>query len=186
MNHKPIVFTSVCVDCIMGMVEDMFSMLGESRDSIEREIKSFAQREISKALEDGLPAPVLGNSIMREIHNISGCRDPYLDFKKRELEYAREIFSRITDNVGDDLRSGAAISVLGNSLDFFTSPDEVLFSLPDVIKNGVDFFHDELKRLEHFLLEKPGLVLFFQTIQVRYFLIFLYTDISRKGLNALS
>jgi uncharacterized protein with ATP-grasp and redox domains len=150
-----------CRECILGMIQDAFAMMETADDALIQHVTSFAEDILAEAFEKGWSSPVTANKILREQKRLLGVDDPYTSFKKRELRHARKVFSQVETLVGRDLRSRIALSVLGNSLDFFTNPDGALQSLPDIMKKGISFDYDDIDRLERFLLIKPGSVLFF-------------------------
>jgi uncharacterized protein with ATP-grasp and redox domains len=150
-----------CRECILGMIQDAFSMMETADASLMQRVTSFAEGILTEAFEKHWSSPVTANKILREQKRLSGVNDPYEFFKERELQQARKVFSQVEALAGRDLRSRIALSVLGNSLDFFTNAEEILGSLPDVMKRGISFDYDDIHRLERFLLAKPGSVLFF-------------------------
>jgi len=59
-----------------------------------------------------------------------------------------------------DLKSLVSLAVLGNSLDFFKDANQALAGIPDLVQKGVSFFHDDIGRIEGFLVRKPPLILY--------------------------
>ena len=150
-----------CRNCILGMIRDSFSMMESPDAALMQQVMSSAEGILSEAFKRGWSSPVAANKILQQVRHHSGVIDPYASFKKRELSQARKIFSKVESYAGHDLRSRVVLSVLGNSLDFFTNPDEALLSLPDVLDKGISFYHDDIHQLEQFLLKKPKQILFF-------------------------
>lgn len=150
-----------CRNCIMGMVQDSLSMAGVMDRTVTERIERFAENIFIEAYQHKWSSPVTANKILAELERLSGDADPYESFKKRELQQARDIYSQAEAHVRPGLRSRIALSVLGNSLDFFTDPDEVLKTLPAVMNRGISFYHDDVDRLEAFLFSRPERVLFF-------------------------
>ncbi len=145
----------------MGMVKDVIAMTNEGAGSSEEDVYSLAEGILDESLENQCSSPAAANRIIREIKQLTGVSDPYFLFKKRELRQAREIYDTMEGVMGEDLRSRAALAVLGNSLDFFIHPEKSLSSLPETIEAGITFYYDDISRLEHFLSSNPGLVLYF-------------------------
>ncbi len=127
---------------------------------LKSEARSVALEIFEHAKNAGLNSPEVGNLILRKITQLSGSSDPYTRVKDQEMALAREIFSRIKDHIKPDLRSRISLAVLGNCLDFFKDPEEVLSEIPDQIERGLSFFYDDVDRLEHFLSKNPELVLY--------------------------
>jgi damage-control phosphatase, subfamily I len=126
---------------------------------------SQAEKRAGEIIEEskgkGLTSPAIANKIFKEVTRLTGVPDPYVDFKAKEMEVARAIFSRIESQIGSTLRSRIALSVLGNSLDFFENPEEALAQIPGHLERGLDFYLDDIDRLDAFLSKRPGVVLFF-------------------------
>jgi uncharacterized protein with ATP-grasp and redox domains len=159
--NNPIHIWPECPECIMGMVKDVIAMTSGEAGSYGESIHSLTERILDESLENQCSAPATANRIIREFKRLSGISDPYFQFKKRELKQAREIYARMEGVMGEDLRSCASLAVLGNSLDFFIDPEKSLSSLPEVIEAGINFYYDDISRLEQFLSSNPGLVLYF-------------------------
>jgi len=122
--------------------------------------ESLAQKILADAESVHLSSCQIANRILREIHRLTGVADPYSRFKAREMVKAREILLLLKDDVGEDLRSRVNLALLGNSLDFFTNPEETLAQIPARFRNGISLFRDDVDRLEDFLEGNPGLVLY--------------------------
>jgi uncharacterized protein with ATP-grasp and redox domains len=150
-----------CHDCILGIVRDSFSMMEKADPSLMPQVMSIAGNILTNAFEKGWSSPVAANKILREVRQLSGVTDPYESFKKKEIDLARKIFSQAKLLSGPDLRSRIVLSVLGNSLDFFTNPEEALLSLPNILQRGITFYHDDIDRFEQFIVKRPKNVLFF-------------------------
>ena len=159
--NKPIHIWPECPECIMGMVKDVIALTNGGSGSSGEDIHSLAEGILDESLENQCSSPAAANRIIREIRRLSGISDPYFLFKKRELKQAREIYASMEGVIGEDLRSCAALAVLGNSLDYFTHPEKTLSSLPEMIEAGITFYYDDISRLERFLSSNPGLVLYF-------------------------
>lgn len=150
-----------CRTCILGMIQDALDTLQENDPAIEQEIARYADGIFQKSYQEGWSSPVTANKILRKVKRLTGVADPYASFKKKEVKQAKQIFAQIQKSATGDLRSSVVLSVLGNSLDFFTDPDKVLLELPDTLQKGVDFYYDDIDRLDRFLSNSPETVLFF-------------------------
>jgi len=149
-----------CVDCLMGLAHQAATQVAEGNADFVSEAEGLAREILSDAGRKGMTSPEAANCILREIERRSGVSDPYAGFKTREMARARRVFLKLGEHVGGDLRSRVSLAVLGNSLDFFTDPDEALSDIQDQIKRGVSFFHDDIGKLESFLSNGPPLVLY--------------------------
>lgn len=128
------------------------------------ELATKAEANAQKILRDvkdmGLSSPQIANRIIREVQHLTGVSDPYAEFKAQEMAQAQRIFSQVKDYVRSDLRSRVSLAILGNSLDFFKNPEEALAEIPKQMRDGLSVFYDDVDRLESFLGEDPGLVLY--------------------------
>ena len=144
-----------CADCLMDLAQQAALMAGPHDNRLLADSKTAARSIIADAEQRGLTSPETANKILREIKRRSGASDLYAQFKAREMAQAKKIYSELRKNMGDDLHSRIKLAVLGNSLDFFTNAQEVLAEIPDQIRRGLSFFHDDIARLESFLSNGP-------------------------------
>lgn len=149
-----------CVDCLMDLTQQAATQVAGQDTRFRTEAEAVAREILIDAERRGMTAPEEANRILREIKRRSGVSDPYAQFKAEEMAQANRVFSQLERYVGDDLRSRMSLAVLGNSLDFFMDPDEALSHIPDQTQKGVSFFHNDVARLESFLSQDPGLVLY--------------------------
>jgi uncharacterized protein with ATP-grasp and redox domains len=149
-----------CSECLIQLSRDAAVMAGGDKSGLPLRPEATARRILEEAGKRGLTSPAVGNMILREIREISGVWDPYAVFKTREMDAAKAVSSRIEADLGEDLRSRAGLAALGNSLDFFKSPEEALVEIPEQLRRGIDFFRDDTERLETFLAGHPALVLY--------------------------
>ena len=127
--------------------------LAEKTESAARKILAEAEKNVTSS-------PQVANRILREIRRLSGVEDPFAEFKAREMDQARKIFSQLKTPVGDDLHSCVSLALLGNTLDFFINSEQVLADLPLQFLNEISYFQDDTDQLEAVLREKPAKVLY--------------------------
>jgi uncharacterized protein with ATP-grasp and redox domains len=148
------------VDCLKNLALSSAALA----DSMDKHLQTQAEALARHILEDpetaGLSSPQIANGILREIKRLSGVSDPYARFKIREMDQARKIFAELRGYVGADLRSLIGLAVLGNTVDFFKDPKDAFAELPDQIQRGLSFYADDIDRLEAFLANRPGLILY--------------------------
>lgn len=161
MDGAPIAIFPECRDCILGLVAGVAGMLQQSGISLEPGMQARCERIIADAYVRGWTSPETANRIIREIRSVSGVDDPYQRFKRDEMQQARHVFGQMENRISPDLRSKAAVAVLGNSLDFFTSPQAVLKSLPAALERDFSFYRDDIFRLEERLDAGIRRVLYF-------------------------
>ncbi|UCH07975.1 MAG: DUF89 family protein [Deltaproteobacteria bacterium] len=149
-----------CSDCLMGLARQAAAQARGDDSSFLLQTEAVAREILAEAEQKGLTSPDVGNRILREVRIRSGVSDPYVEFKAREMAQARKILSHMKGTLSDDLRSCVNLAALGNSIDFFTDPEQTLSEIPNQIQKGAFFFHDDIDRLEGFLSASPGLVLY--------------------------
>jgi len=151
-----------CGDCLRGLAGSAVRLaLGAEGAPRAAEMEKRALDLLHRGLALGQASPVIANRMLREIARISGTRDPYAAFKEQELERARSVFSAVAPDVRPgDLRSCLSLAVLGNTLDFFRDPGEVLEEIPGLLRAGLRFDRDDIDLLERFLAERPRRILY--------------------------
>ncbi|MCD6294724.1 MAG: hypothetical protein J7M20_07325, partial [Deltaproteobacteria bacterium] len=135
-------------------------MVGGKALTFQEYIRSETKKILTDAEKNGCSSPETANEILRVIRGVSGVADPYETVKVKEMAQAELIFSDVKDQVGGDLRSSANLAVLGNSIDFFRSTDDALACVSEQAGNELDYFHDDLNRLQDFLVKDPALILY--------------------------
>jgi uncharacterized protein with ATP-grasp and redox domains len=150
-----------CVDCLMSLAKSSIALAGADDADIIKKAEAVTREILEDASDNRLSSPQLAGKILREIKRLTGVADPYKRFKAQEMALARKIFSKISSNSLNDLRSCVNLAILGNSLDFFKNPAEALAEIPTQLDTGVSYFYDDIDRLAAFIKKKPGRVLYF-------------------------
>lgn len=158
---EPLKAVPDCVDCLTNLARESVSIAVGQNSSMIREAESAASDILSMAENSPLSSPEIANRIFREIKRISRVSDPYLDFKSRELVQARNVYSRLKRHVQKDLRTLASLAALGNSFDFFRTPENAIAQISQQLEAGISFAYDHLDLLAKVLDGGPGLVLYF-------------------------
>ena len=149
-----------CIDCLSSLARDIVTLAATDNPEIAEKAEHIAHGIFEDAGNNHASSPQIANRIYREIRQITSIDDPFEDFKTREMAHARKIFLHLKDQVADNLRSRAILAALGNSLDFFKNPDQILTEIPDQFNRGVSFFYDDLDKLEEYLSKTPQRVLY--------------------------
>ena len=157
---KPLDPIPQCVDCLKSMARDVVQLIDPSDPMILEKAERISYDIIQDAKGNKSSSPKIANRILREIRDLTCVDDPYADFKSREMELARNLFSQIKDDIPRDLRARAGLAALGNSFDFFRDPARALANIPIQIRSGVSFHQDHLDRLEAFLANNPQRLLY--------------------------
>jgi damage-control phosphatase, subfamily I len=150
-----------CIDCIMSLAKDVAALADPADAGLIADAESISRNVLAEAAHNEWSSPQIANRILRELRQITGIDDPYRDFKAREMDQARKVFSQLQDRVRWDLKSRVKFAVLGNSLDFFNNPVQALADIPHQFSNGIAFYRDDLAQLEQFLANSPQRILYF-------------------------
>ncbi len=172
-----------CGDCLRELASNAVRLaMGDGESIPAAETEKRALELLEQGLGRGLTSPVIANGMLREIALSSGTRDPYAEFKEKELDRARSVFASIAGDIGQDLRSCISLAVLGNTLDFFRDPEVVLEEIPALLCAGIRFQRDDIDRLARFLDERPRRLLYLtdNTGEI-YFDLPLYEALSRRS-----
>jgi len=149
-----------CTDCLAKLSEDVTRMVGGKAIARQKEIRSGTKRILAEAEKKGWTSPETANEILRLIRGVSGVADPFNSVKRAEMAQAKSVFEAVKDQVGTDLRSLANLALLGNSFDFFRSAADAMAGVSEQVGNEWVYFHDDLDRLQDFLVKEPGSVLY--------------------------
>jgi uncharacterized protein with ATP-grasp and redox domains len=157
---EPLKLIPQCIDCLLSLTKSATLMAAPDNTRLVEKTEAAARKILADAEINVTSSPQVANRILREIRRLSGVEDPFAEFKAREMDQARKIFSQLKTPVGDDLHSCVSLALLGNTLDFFINSEQVLADLPSQFLNGISYFQDDTDQLEAVLREKPAKVLY--------------------------
>lgn len=150
-----------CAECLLRLAETASRLaVGAGADRGMDRIAAAARAIVEKGVEKGLASPVIANAMLAEISRLSGTPDPYRAFKKVEMDRAKLASSGLIPGAVSDPRSAVSMAVIGNTLDFFQNPDQVLGEVPQLLREGVAFAWDDIDRMDAFLSESAKRVLY--------------------------
>ena len=149
-----------CIDCLQSLAKNTALLAADGRPGLVEKSERAARKILADAEINPTSSPQIANRILREIRRLSGVDDPFAEFKAREMEQVRELFSQIEGTVGETLRSRVSLAALGNNLDFFINPEQALAEIPQQFLNETAFFRDDIDQLEACLRETPATVLY--------------------------
>ena len=157
---EPLKLIPQCIDCLLSLTKSATLMAAPDNTSLAEKTEAAARKILAEAEKNVTSSPQVANRILREIRRLSGVEDPFAEFKAREMDQARKIFSQLKTPIGDDLHSCVSLALLGNTLDFFINSEQVLADLPLQFLNEISYFQDDTDQLEAVLREKPAKVLY--------------------------
>jgi uncharacterized protein with ATP-grasp and redox domains len=149
-----------CIDCLQSLAKNTILLAADNKPGLVEKSERAARQILADAKVHPISSPEIANRIIREVRRLTGVADPYIEFKAREMEQARKLFSQLKANVGKTLRSRVSLAALGNNLDFFISPERALAAIPQQFFNEISFFRDDIDKLEASLRKTPGTVLY--------------------------
>jgi len=149
-----------CIDCLLTLAKDTALLATDGNPGLVEKSERAARQILAEAEVNPTSSPEIANRIMREVRRLTGVSDPYIEFKAREMEQARKLFAQLKAKVGETLRSRVSLATLGNTLDFFISPEQALAGIPPQFPGEIPFFRDDIDQLEAWLGKTPGLVLY--------------------------
>ena len=149
-----------CLDCLYGLTDAAAGFAAGDDEALRQEATAAGRRILAENQDSGLTSPEAANLVIREIKRLTGAVDPYRNFKDQERVTAARAFDRARQLLGDSLPDRVALAALGNSLDFFMSPEESLAQVEQRAREGLAFQTDDIGRLGLALEAGPGLVLY--------------------------
>ena len=149
-----------CRDCLDKLGREAAELAAGDDPQLRERARDAAREVLGAVMDSGLSSPEIANRVLAEIARLTGDHDPYYELKRRETALALKAFGRVRPLLGDDLRSLVSLAALGNSLDFFMPPEEALAEIQGVTGRGVDFFRDDIARLDQALAAGPELALY--------------------------
>lgn len=149
-----------CRDCLLDLAHTAAQMTaGRDRPTMSRAEES-ARKALEAAEGAGLTSPEAANRMLRKIREITGVYDPYAEYKIKEMAQAQAAFQKVSRRFDRSLASCLRLAVLGNSLDFFRTPDEAWGDMDDLIDAGITLYHDDTANMEVCLARRPELILY--------------------------
>jgi uncharacterized protein with ATP-grasp and redox domains len=149
-----------CIDCLLKLAKNTVLLATDDNPGLVEKSDRAARQILADAEVNPTSSPEIANRIIREVRRLTGVPDPYIEFKAREMEQARKLFSQLKANGGETLRSRVSLATLGNTLDFFINPEQALAGIPPQSLNEIPFFRDDIDQLEACLRKAPSMVLY--------------------------
>ena len=148
-----------CRDCLLALAESAAEMTAAAPD-LRRTAVEEGRTIIEASLRRDVTSPELANEVMRAMRRVTGVDDPYLEYKLREMDRAKQEAAGFSDAEDLDLKTCLALAALGNSLDFFRPAEAALSGAAEKIAGDFAFQHDDSEKLAGFLIRRPGLILY--------------------------
>lgn len=126
-----------CFNCISRLIE-VASELSTANADIRKSARQEAIHILEREYNDNVVPANISTNILRALKAITGNPDPFIEVKRREIDFARKVASQI--HPPQNLRSMVEFSALGNTLDFFKEPESLL----EMVDGFPGFSHDDV------------------------------------------
>jgi uncharacterized protein with ATP-grasp and redox domains len=137
-----------CYQCLSNLVVQAVEMATE-----DEQLREQAKQEGLKALEEDFSYDAVSIVVASRIHSIiktiTQNPDPYRMMKNAEIEMARELYFKLRESFDNSFRDLLELAVLGNTLDFFRSIEEIKNDMNS--RRHVEFTIDDSGRFEMLL-----------------------------------
>jgi len=155
---------SDCKPCLRRLVYQAAGLA-----TSDEELRAEAIQEGLRIVDENFSYDVTTISIATEIHRavkeITKNPDPYRSMKDEEIKVSRELIKEISSAYPQDFKGYLALSVLGNTIDFFRDLHSIREDIGERLKFAVDDserFENKLQRATKilFLADNAGEVFF--------------------------
>jgi damage-control phosphatase, subfamily I len=152
---RPMHLQKECRACLTRLV-DLTVKLATDDPHLRAAAREAALAIIDRDFAPGAIPALIANRFHPEIKRITGNADPFLSHKEDETAFLEGYFRAMAPHFADDLESLLKLAVLGNSVDFFRSGQEVAQDTTPAIT----FALSHLAVFREQLQGPPGLLLY--------------------------
>ncbi|MGM0502928.1 MAG: damage-control phosphatase ARMT1 family protein [Bacillota bacterium] len=149
-----------CLPCIFRQTLEAGRKVTTDDDLIKEIIDQYAAliREINT---EEITGPTLVAKSQQIVKDTVGVSDPYLEFKKKHMQLAQDLYPKvetIVTDAADSLFAALIMSAMGNAIDAGISLDiDVAASIKSAVDNGFvvsdfNFFEEQLEQAEEVLI----------------------------------
>ena len=136
-----------CADCLGRLVRQTVDQATRD-EGLRQETLRSAMEVLDLHLCPGKVSTEAAGEAQRLIRQFTGNRDPYREWKDREMERAAHLFKALRPHYGDDIRSLFALSLLGNAPDFFKDIDTAEQEMLQPVTFDIDHIDQVVSFLE--------------------------------------
>jgi uncharacterized protein with ATP-grasp and redox domains len=111
-----------CIPCFIRQALDAVRLASRDESIHEEVLRGVLHAASGMDLRKS--PPVMAQQIHRLIRRLSGCEDPYKEFKDRYNRYALELYPELKqrlDNASNPLETAVRLAIAGNIIDFGVS-----------------------------------------------------------------
>ncbi|MBI2854191.1 MAG: DUF89 family protein [Chloroflexi bacterium] len=126
-----------CPECLERLVRQT-AKYATNDEGLQRRAIDEAMDTVRLVLSpDKVPTQVSGEA-QRVIRAVTGNRDPYRQWKDREMDQAGRLFTSVRASYRDGIQSLLTLSLVGNAMDFFKDVSTVEKEMARPVQFGVD------------------------------------------------
>ncbi len=156
--------TQCCYTCLTKLVYQAAD-LATSNHELKNEAINAGLYILQKEFSRNEVSIVIATHIHDVIKKITGNSDPYSNMKKIESLTARELYTDIRSNFDSSFDGLLKLAVIGNTIDFFRSLDDVRHEMKINVNFAVDdsaLFHQKLQNSRRilYLADNTGEIFF--------------------------
>jgi uncharacterized protein with ATP-grasp and redox domains len=152
---KPMRIQEACRDCLIRLV-DLTVDLATPDPELQEAARTRALAIIDGEFHPGAIPALIANRYHLEIQRITGNPDPFLQHKRAETTLLKRHFRAVAPGFPDTLESLLKLAVLGNTVDFFRSEQEVKREF----SNKIHFAISHLAAFQELLDRETGTILY--------------------------
>ena len=161
-----------CRGCLEKLVHQT-ATLATADEKLRRDAISASLDIVCDLFPQDIAPADIATVFHRKIREITSNPDPFSEFKRREIEQARDLYEALCEEAAPDLETLIKFSVKGNALDFFRSKDQILKDFHSRISFTINHLAALKQRLKTdttvlFLADNAG-ECFFDLPLVQYF-----------------
>jgi len=124
-----------CKPCLNRLVGQIARMSTDSEE-LQRRAEELGEEMVERLFCPGRTPAETATEFARAIRALTGVYDPFREHKRKEVEVAREALSGMT--IKSDDMSLMELAVLGNTVDYFKTPERVRRELAVAVDFGID------------------------------------------------
>ena len=113
------ILTSECMVCTQRIALEAAQLVTGDEPTLKTVISKMME-VLKDAVRDGLDSFLVGLRMMEIIEEVTGCGDPYKDFKRRSTYIAERLAPIVRQKVEESpkpLREACRVAVMGNLMD---------------------------------------------------------------------
>jgi hypothetical protein len=116
--------TSQCYDCLKTLAGQASGLATEDC-ALREQARLEGEKALERKFQPGEISITIASAIHDAVRGVTENPDAYRSMKDTEIEIARQLFSSVKNEFGDDFPGLLKLAALGNAIDFFRPIEEV-------------------------------------------------------------